>query len=186
MSRNAILMSFKLILFTLLFYVFCAFQTSFWPFVFGPSFPPPQLWLITVIFVALKWPTTRAIFFIYFLGFIMTRFSFVQLKMVWTSLLALTLFVWFFKNRIHSTSLFYFAVLVTSGTFFYTLSYIVLSHWLEPIPTSVFFFHRLIEMGCNFILSVPVYKLLNFIDQRFHTTTQWNPSTADGYDEAST
>lgn len=172
MSRSTIFLILKLAMFTLIFYAFCAFQTSFWPFVLG-SFPAPQLWLITVVFVALKWPNVRAVFFIYFLGFIMTRFSYVPLKMAWTSLIVLMLFVWFFKNRIHSTSLFYFSILAASGSLFFSIAYIFISRWLEPSPTPIFFVHRLLEMGCNFLFSIPVYKFLEYVDQRFESAPSW-------------
>lgn len=177
MSRSSILLILKLVTFTVVFYAFCAFQTSFWPFILG-TFPAPQLWLIMVVFIALKWPTFRTVFFIYFLGLIMTRFSYVPLKMAWTSLVMLIMFVWFFKNRIHSTSLFYFSILATSGSFFYSLSYILLSNWLEPAPTSIYFLHRTLEMGCNFLFSIPVYKFLDFIDKRFESTPSWGPTSA--------
>ena len=176
MSRSTILLILKLVVFTLVFYAFCAFQTSFWPFVLG-SFPSPQLWLIMVIFIALKWPNIRAVLFSYFLGLIMTRYSYIPLKMAWTSLVALMLFVWIFKNRIHSTSLFYFSILATSGSFFYAVAYILISRWLEPNPTPIFFLHRLLEMGCNFLFSIPIYKFLEFIDQRFESNPSWGPTT---------
>lgn len=176
MSRSTILLILKLATFTLVFYAFCAFQTSFWPFVLG-TFPAPQLWLILVVFIALKWPTFRTIFFIYFLGLVLTRFSYVPLKMAWTSLLMLLFFVWIFKNRIHSTSLFYFSILVTGGSLFYSIGYILLSRWLEPVPTSIHFLHRILEMGCNFLFSIPVYKLLDFIDRRFESSPSWGPTT---------
>lgn len=178
MSKSTILTILKFTTFTLVFYAFCAFQTSFWPFVLG-SFPAPQLWLIMVVFIALKWPNIRAVFFIYFLGFIMTRFSYIPLKMAWTSLVALMLFVWIFKNRIHSTSLFYFSILATSGSFFYAICYILLSRWLEPSTTPVFFLHRLLEMGCNFLFSIPVFKFLDFIDQRFESSPTWGQTNTD-------
>lgn len=178
MSKRQIVLIIKLLVFTLVFFAFCAFQTSFWPFVLS-TFPAPQLWLIMVIFIALKWPTVRALFFIYFLGFVLTRFSYIPLKMAWTSLLAVTLFVWFFKNRIHSTSLFYFSILVTSGSLFYSIVYILISRWLEPMGTPIYFLHRLLELGCNFLFSIPVYKTLDVLDQKFQSSQTWGPASTD-------
>lgn len=180
-KRNLILIA-KYIIFTVVFFAFCAFQTSFWPFVLN-TFPSPQLWLILIIFIALKWPPVRAIFFIYFLGFIMTRFSYIPLKMAWTTLLALTVFVFLFKNRIHSTSLFYFSILVTSGSFFYSIVYLAVSRWLEPSATPIYFLHRLLEMGCNFLFSIPIYKFLDFIEQRFQSSESWGPTNTDKHGE---
>lgn len=175
MSKNTLVLILKLIIFALVFYAFCAFQTSFWPFILG-TFPSPQLWLIMIIFIALKWPSTRAVFFIYFLGLVMTRFSYIPLKMVWTTLITLVLFVWVFKNRIHSTSLFYFSILVTSGSFFYNVVYLLISRWLEPASSPIYFVHHLMELGCNFLFSIPVYKFLDFLDQHFYSSSTWGPT----------
>jgi hypothetical protein len=136
-----------------------------------------------VIYVALKWPTMRAVFFVYFLGLIMTRFSYIPLKMAWTSLLMLILFVWFFKNRIHSTSLFYFSILVTSGSFFYAVAYISISRWLEPTQTPIYFLHRLLEMGCNFLFSIPAFKVMEFLDRWLQSSPTWGPTNTETVSE---
>jgi len=178
MSKQRISFYLKYLVFTLVFFAFCAFQSSFWPFVID-SLPSPQLWLLFIIFISLKWSNTNNIFYIYFLGFCMTQFSYVSLKTIWMSLLAVTLFVWIFKNRIHSTSLFFFSVLVGSASLLYSVVYIATSNWLELNPTPIYFLHRLLEIGCNFLFSIPVFKFLSFIDERFQTTETWNINSAE-------
>ena len=172
MTKRNIVLTLKLTLFALIFMLFCAIQTSFWPFMLG-FLPSPQFWLILIIFIAMKWPPTVAIFYIYFLGFILTQYSHLPLKMAWIPLLLVTVFVWLFKNRIHSTSVFYFSILVTSASIFYAISYIGVSYWLEHVPTPIYVLHRLAEIGCNFLVSIPLYKFLNFFDQKFKFTESW-------------
>lgn len=178
MSKAHLFLAAKLFLFTVLFLSFCAFQTSVWPFWLG-SFPPPQLWLILIIFIAMKWPTPITLFYIYFLGLLMTGFTPAPLKTLWLSLAAVYFFVIFFKQRIHSNSLFYFSILVSGTALFYNIVFISISHWLEPAGTPIFILHRLLETGCNFLVSIPAYKLLSFFDQLLQSQPSWNaPSSA--------
>lgn len=166
----------KLISFSFVFFALCAFETSFWPFVID-FLPPPQLWLILIVFVSLKWPPVQAIFYIYFLGFIMTRFSYIPLKMAWISLLLLYSFIWLFKNRINSFSLFSSSVLTAAASFVYAMIYIVLSYYIEDKPTSIMFFHRVLEIGLNFLVSVPLFRLFNFAESFFTVPGDWGPQS---------
>jgi hypothetical protein len=178
MSKQRLSIYFKYLVFTLVFFAFCAFQSSFWPFVLD-ALPSPQLWLLFIIFISLKWTSVYNIFYIYFLGFCMTQFSYVSLKTIWMSLLAVTLFVWIFKNRIHSTSLFFFSILVSSTSLLYSIVYISTSNWLEFNPTPIYFLHRLLEIGCNFLFSIPVFKLLSFIEDQFKSSEAWGITSAE-------
>lgn len=178
MSKQKISIYLKYFVFTLVFFAFCAFQSSFWPFILE-NLPSPQLWLIFIIFIALRWSNTKNIFYIYFLGFCMTQFSYVSLKTLWMSLFIVTLFVWIFKNRIHTTSLFFFSILVSSSSLLYTITYISTSNWLEANPTPIYFVHRLLEIGCNFLFSIPVFKLLDYLDDKFKPEADWVINDAD-------
>jgi len=178
MSKQKISVYLKYFIFTLVFFAFCGFQSSFWPFILE-NLPSPQLWLIFIIFVALRWPNTNNIFYIYFLGFCMTQFSYVSLKTLWMSLFVVTIFVWTFKNRIHTNSLFFFSILVSSASLLYSVMYILISHWLEANPTPIYFVHRLLEIGCNFLFSIPVFKLLDYLNDKFKTSVDWGVTQAE-------
>lgn len=168
----------KYFLFTFLFFIFCAFQTSFWSVAID-FLPAPQLWLVFLVFIFLKWPSYSTIFYTYLLGFILVLFTLMPLKMSWFSLLGLYGFVWLFKNRIHSASLFLFSVLCAAASLFYSVFYIFLSYFLEQKMTSFLFFNRLLEAGMTFLASSLVYLFLNFIDRFLTTQEAWSPVSKD-------
>lgn len=168
----------KYFLFTVLFFVFCAFQTSFWK-VLIDFLPAPQIWLIFLVFIFLKWPGYSTVFYAYFLGYILTLFTLMPLKMSWLSLLGLYCFVWIFKNRIHSASLFLFSVLCAAASLFYSTFYILLSYSLEKKMTSFLFFDRILEAGVTFLVSSAVYLILDYLNRRLLTAETWSSKNTD-------
>lgn len=174
MSPKNLRRFFKYVLFTILFFMFCAFQTSFWS-VLIDFVPAPQLWLIFLVYIFLKWPGYGTIFYTYLLGFIFILFTLTPLKMSWFGLLGLYGFVWLFKNRIHSVSIFLFSVLSAAASIFYSAYYIFLSYFLENKMTSFLFFERLLESAMTFLASGIIYVLLNYLDQAFAVQESWTP-----------
>jgi len=59
------------------------------------------------------------------------------------------------------------------------ITYIMTSNWLESNPTPVYFVHRLLEIGCNFLFSIPVFKLLDYLDDKFKPEADWVINDAD-------
>ncbi len=168
----------KYFLFTLLFFTFCAFQTSFWNVLIDFA-PAPQIWLIFLVFIFLKWPGSTTIFYAYFLGYILTLFSLMPLKMSWLSLLGLYGFVWIFKNRIHSASLFLFSVLCAAASVFYSTFYILLSYSLEKKMTPFLLIDRILEAGITFLVSSIIYLILDFFNRRLITAETWTSKNTD-------
>lgn len=163
----------KIFLFTLLFFLFCGFETSFWPNIIG-FLPAPQLWLLMIFFIAIKWETIFAIFYIYFLGFCMTRFTYMPLKMAWTTLLVVSGILASLKNRIHLGQIMTFAAFTFFGSILYQICYIGFSYWLEKTPTSLYVLDRLSIVLMNFIFCYPVYAVLNYFDQIFYSDMNWS------------
>ena len=159
----------KVFIISFFFLISCAIETSFWPFV-TEIIPPPQIWLLFIIILSFKWPPHFSIYFIYFLGLLATGFTAAPLKMIWFSSLIVFFYVRFFKNRIHTASLFYLCILILTASFVYHISYLLISVWLEPRSTSILFFNRLAVIGCNFAFSLPFIKLFNFLDDSFFPT----------------
>lgn len=171
-SKKTLRFILKYFFFTLLFFAFCAFQTSFWPVIID-FLPAPQLWLIFLVFIFLKWPSYSAIFYAYALGYILTLFTLMPLKMSWLGILGIFAFVWVFKNRIHSATLFLFSVLCGTCSLFYSALYIVLSSSLEPNQTSILFFDRILQAGITFLTSLLIYSVLDKVDRLFATQEAW-------------
>lgn len=167
---------FKIFAFTLLFFFACGFQTSFWPNIIT-FIPSPQLWLILIIFVTVRWPPLFAIFYIYFLGYCLTLFTDVPLKMLWSTTLIMFSSLLFIKNRIQLTGAFSFIILTLFGSSVFELVYFYFSDALEAIPTSLMLIDRLLQILVNFIFCYPLYFTLDKIDIMLFDDNEWRRSS---------
>ena len=172
---------FKLLVFTLIFFVFCGLQTSFWPNIIT-SVPSPQLWLIMTLFITFKWPPVLSIFFIYFLGYCMTMFSNIPLKMLWTCLLITFTIVWVVKSRIQLTGAIFFIMLTLAGSITFEVSYFYFSEILESTPTRLNFIDRALQILINFIFCYPVFMFLNKMDTFLFDENDWSRSNKANYE----
>ncbi|MBC7421316.1 MAG: hypothetical protein H7328_11360 [Bdellovibrio sp.] len=116
------------------------------------------------------------IFYIYFLGFCLTRFSHLPLKMVWSTLLITFSILWLIKNRVQMSGVFSFILFCLGGSFVFQISYIVLSHTIERVPTSIMFTDRLLQILVNFIFSYPLYFILQWCDESLFKKNDWSRS----------
>lgn len=150
----------------------CAFQTSFWPNLIS-FLPSPQLWLISIIYIAtLDKPYTN-IFFIYFLGYLLTHFIDAPLKLIWISLLIVYTSVWLTKKQIQISGTFSFVILTLIGSFLFEFSYYVFSVFLEDIPTQLNILDRLSQILINFIFCYPVFYVFLWLDNLPFYQNQW-------------
>lgn len=166
----------KIFTFTLLFFIACGFQTSFWPNIIT-FIPSPQVWLIAIIFMTVRWPPLFTIFYIYFLGYCLTRFSEIPLKMIWTTTLVMFSSLLFIKNRIQLTGAFSFIILTLFGSCVFELVYYYLSDVLEAIPTSLMLMDRLLQILVNFVFCYPLYFTLDKLDILLFNENEWRRST---------
>lgn len=172
-SKNDTTQFTKYLIFTFIFMLFCAFETSFWPNLLS-FIPAPQFWLLFVFYICVRWTERWNIFFLYLLGFIVTMYSMMPLKMAWFSLLIIFLIIYFLKNRIHSTSVVTFSLLSLAMSVVYTMIYISLSYVFEKTPTSLIPLERFISFGLNFLMSVPVYVFLEKLNSFFKNDIEVN------------
>lgn len=175
---------FKILIFTLLYFMSCGFGTSFWPNIIS-FLPSPQIWLIIIVFITIKWPPLFTIFYIYFLGYCLTAFSDVPLKMLWSSLLLVFSSIWFIKNRIRLSGAFSFITLTLFGSVVFEVSYYYFSDILETIPTTLMFSERLIQILLNFIFSYPLFFALDKVDTLIIDENDWARSSKQHHHEAS-
>ena len=166
---------FKILVFTLLFFLACGFETSFWPNLI-PWFPAPQIWLLMIFFITLKWSPVFAIFYIYFLGFCLTRFSHIPLKMIWSTLLVTFFVLGVIKNRVQMSGVFSFVLFCLGGSVVFSIGYYSLSHMIEYAPTPVMFLDRLVQILINFIFSYPLYFILEWFDETLFRKNDWSRS----------
>jgi hypothetical protein len=167
----------KIILFTFFFFLACGFQTSFWPHVIS-FLPSPQIWLLLIFFITLKWPPLFTIFYIYFLGFCLTRFSQIPLKMAWTTLLITFTFLTLLRNRVQLSGVFSFVLYCLLGSLIFQISYVLLSEFLEKIPTTVLFTERFLQILMNFIFSYPFYAVFEALDRVLGGKDKWTQASS--------
>jgi len=181
MSSIRLRFYFKIFIFTIVFFVLCAFQTSFWPNVI-PFLPSPQLWLLMIFFISLRWTPLFTIFYIYFLGFCLTRFSEIPLKMAWTTLLATFALLSVFKDRVRLSGALSFSFFTLLGSAVFEIFYVILSRMIESNPTTILFLERCLQILMNFIFSYAAYHFFEWLDQFFYNENIWSktPEKSDG------
>lgn len=181
MSSIRLRFYFKIFIFTMVFLVLCSFQTSFWPNVL-PWIPSPQLWLLMIFFISLRWTPLFTIFYIYFLGFCLTRFSQIPLKMVWTTLLVTFALLSVFKDRVRLSGALSFSFFTLLGSIVFEFCYVGISRVIESNPTSVLFLERSVQILINFIFSYVAYNVFDWLDQFFYNENIWSktPEKGDG------
>ena len=170
---------FKILSFSLIFFLICGFQTSFWPNLIS-FLPSPQFWLLMVFFISLKWAPLFAVFYIYFLGFCLTRFSQIPLKMAWTTLLITFSLLSVFKDRVRMSGVLSFSFFTLLGSTIFQVSYVILSKSIESNPTSILFLDRLVQVIMNFIFSYPAYRFFEWLDHVFYSKDVWSKTPEKG------
>lgn len=169
----------KILMFSFAFFLLCGFQTSFWPNII-PFLPSPQFWLMMIFFVSLRWSPLFSIFYIYFLGFCLTRFSQIPLKIAWTTLLSTFTLLTLFKERVRLSGALSFSFFTLLGSVIFEISYVVLSRSIESNPASYELFDRLVQILTNFVFSYPAYRLFEWLDQLFYTKHLWSTTPEQG------
>lgn len=167
---------FKILMITLFFFLSCGFQTSFWPNVIT-WLPSPQIWLLLVLFITLKWTPVFSIFYIYFLGFCLTRFTDAPLKMIWWSSLITFCVLWIIRNRVQMSGVLSFVLFCLGGSFIYQVSFYSVSQFIEKNPTTLLFTDRALQILINFIFSYPLYFIFEWLDQIFYSDDEWLKSS---------
>lgn len=183
MNKLHIRYIYKLFAFVVLFFLACGFQTSFWPNVIT-FLPSPQIWLIIILFLAIKWKSLNTIFYIYFLTYCLTFFSEIPLKMIWVTTILTYFLIVSVKNRIQLSGVFSFILFCFMGSLVFETAYYFMSDILEPVPTTFMFLDRLLQVLINFIFSYPVYFVLELVDRAISTEADWRDSSQFSRSEA--
>ncbi|MBY0452812.1 MAG: hypothetical protein K2P92_07240 [Bdellovibrionaceae bacterium] len=183
MNKLHLRLIYKLILFTMIFFIGCGFQTSFWPNIIS-FLPSPQIWLIVIFYIGIKWKSLNYIFYIYFLSYCLTLFTDVPLKMLWVPLALIYFILILVKDRIRLTGVFSFILYSLVGSVMFEVGYYFISSLLEPVPTSILFVDRTLQVLMNFILSYPLYFVLEFADRALSEKPDWHRSSMDHHNES--
>jgi hypothetical protein len=172
----------RLFAFGLFFFMGCGFQTSFWPNLIT-SIPSPQVWLIIILFITVRWNNLNYIFYIYFLSYCLTLFAEVPLKMLWTALFVTYFILISIKKRIHLSGVFSFILLSFAGSMIFELTTYFFSGVIEPTPVGFLFLDRVLQILVNFIFSYPLYFMLEFLDKAMQPQEDWKTSSHHTHQE---
>lgn len=145
--------------------------------------PSPQVWLITLMFITIRWKSIYNIFFIYFLTYCLTAFSDIPLKMLWCTWPVIYFSLISVKNRIQLGGVLSFILFTFAGSFLFEAGYYIFSDMLEATPTMVMPVDRLLQILMNFIFSYPVYFVLSFADRLTLAQEDWRDSSVKNHDQ---
>lgn len=145
--------------------------------------PSPQIWLIVLMFITIKWKSLYSIFFIYFLTYCLTMFSDIPVKMLWCTWPVIYFILISVKNRIQLAGVLSFILFTFAGSFLFELSYYIFSDMLEATPTTAMPLDRLLQILMNFIFSYPLYFLIDFVDRLTLAQEDWRDSSVKNHDQ---
>ncbi len=93
--------------------------------------------------------------------------------MAWTTLLVTFSLLSILKNRVQLSGVFSFVLYCLIGSFIFQVSYVLLSEFLEKIPTTVSFIERFLQVLVNFIFSYIFYFVFEWLDDAFSEKDHW-------------
>jgi hypothetical protein len=96
---------------------------------------------------------------------IVINFSAISVKMLFLSYLTLYGWIYLIKSRIFWSGPFYFMLMNIIGCLWYQVFSIIASYFLDPFPTSIFFFWRSSEILLTSVASLGIYRFLVQLDQ---------------------
>ena len=82
-------------------------------------------------------------------------------------------------DRIRLTGVFSFILYSLVGSIMFEVGYYFISNLLEQVPTSAMFVDRTLQVLMNFILSYPLYFILEFADRAFSEKPDWHRTSMD-------
>lgn len=155
--------------------LFCGFQTTVWPALFG-HIQSPQLWLPWVIFLALYRPYFEALFVAYFFGLTMLAFTSLSLHLVWPTFLVLVSTTAFAKNKVFWPGLRYFMIASALSCLLWNLTIFILSWLLESPSAPPLIVERILESLLTTLASPIVYGTLMWCEK--FRPTEYSKTTA--------
>lgn len=144
--------------------LFCGFQTTVWPALFG-HIQSPQLWLPWLIFLSLYRPYFEALFVAYFFGLTMLAFTSLSLHLVWPTFLILVSATSFAKNKVFWPGLRYFMIASALSCLAWNITIFSLS-WLFETPSAPpLVVERILESLLTTLASPLVYGVMMWFEK---------------------
>lgn len=144
--------------------VVCGFQTSFWFQLTGGA-PAPQLWLLILLYLVLYRPYPHIMLGAYGFSFVLKSFSAIPFGIIWPLLFLLISPASYVKSRMFWPSTRYFIIASACFVSAFHILIFLLSHALDPNPTTLSFFSRLSEIILTTVFAAPLYWFLLWVDK---------------------
>lgn len=165
-----------LFLYTFATLLLCTFQDSLWFLLFG-GWSPPLLWFVPFLFLMIYHPFPKSIFWIYFLGIVVSSQTSMSAGTILVCLLVLTVLARYLKKRIYWPGPTYFALVTVGGVAILPVLFWLFSQMREanpmPYPSPGAWFWGLILTPA---LSPLFYYSLSFIDRLCHDPNRTEPT----------
>lgn len=149
----------------LVFFLSCLIQTTLWPMMFG-DIPAPQLWLMIITYIGIYRQPTEGLITAYILGYLMTAFTLMPLKIILISVLLVFGVVYLIRSRLFWGGNGYFTMMVAIALVTHHLGYIFISRFMENNPTGIDFMTRFQQILITPIFSLIIYKLLQIHEKK--------------------
>lgn len=156
-----------------------AFQSSFWN-MFFPNIPGPVLWLAPLVYFAVHKNYFPGLLQSYFLGILVSQFSNVPLKLIWTPILIFFSIVYIIRDRFYWRGTGYLAAMTFLSTTVFHITYIALSYSVEKQHSSPLVMDRLVQCVLTPVFTLPIYFLFEKLEALAvdHTYDSTETSTA--------
>lgn len=148
-----------------LFFIGCLIETTLWPMMFG-DLPSPQLWLIIITYIAIYREPTEGIITVYALGYLMTAFTLMPLKIILISVLFVFGVIYLIRSRLFWGGNGYFTMMVAIGLMTYHIGYFCISRFIEANAVSIEFMTRIQQILITPIFSFFIYKFLQIYEKK--------------------
>ncbi len=163
--RWKFLLNFLILILALL--ILVGLQTTFWFQIFG-NISAPMLWLNLVVYIVLYQKPAPAILTIYSMGFILTSFTSMPLKLMWITLLVLFMIIYGLKSRIFWSGSGYYVIMCGVSAVTFHLAYFLISLALEKTPASYEVADRLVQIILTPLFALPMYRMISSLDILTH------------------
>lgn len=147
--------------------VFGGFQTSAWYLLFG-NFPPPQLWLVLLVYVAITKPLGPALILTYALSLCNSAFTALPFGVLLLLSLLTVIALIYIRTQFYWGGPAYFVVIVGATSFIWPVAMWIASRVYDANPITIpAIWDWLISTLMTALVSPPLYATLEWVERRW-------------------
>jgi hypothetical protein len=155
----------NLSVFAILQLLLISLQTSLWMQIFG-DFPPPQFWLPIFVYWAVYRRSYESILMIYLSMLMVGSMTALPYGILLLILVVLYIGLYYLRDRIYWSGSTFYMLACGFSTLVFPIAHLVISWILESNPIhDPELFHWIISILMTMLLSLPLYRILSFVDR---------------------